>query len=118
MCTISTVLQTIGLVMKSLLSSPFLPLLRHSEALNVVRRGLDMVASYRPSVNMTWPGVDELMQDCLPQNVEVSNKWEGGKKGRKGGERREEEREGRRKEEREGGREGGRNGGRRGEVGI
>ena len=93
--------------MKFLLSSPFLPLLRHSEALNVVRRGLDMVASYRPSVNMTWPGVDELMQDCLPQNVEVSNKWEGGKKGRKGGERREEEREGKRKEEREGGTEGG-----------
>ena len=111
MCTISTVLQTIGLVMKFLLSSPFLPLLRHSEALNVVRRGLDMVASYRPSVNMTWPGVDELMQDCLPQNVEVSNKWEGGKKGRKGGERREEEREGRRKEEREGGREAVREGG-------
>ena len=118
MCTISTVLQTIGLVMKFLLSSPFLPLLRHSEALNVVRRGLDMVASYRPSVNMTWPGVDELMQDCLPQNVEVSNKWEGGKKGRKGGGRREEEREGGRKEEREGGSQGGRNGGRRGEVGI
>ena len=109
--------------MKFLLSSPFLPLLRHSEALNVVRRGLDMVASYRPSVNMTWPGVDELMQDCLPQNVEVSNKWEGGKKGRKEGGRREEGerkkgRAGGRKRGREGGSQGGRNGGRRGEVGI
>ena len=87
-----------------------------------MRQGLDIVALYRPSVNMTWPGVDELMQDCLPQNVEVSNKWEGGKKGRKGGGRREEEREGERKEEREGrrqgGSQGGRNGGRRGEVGI
>ena len=71
-----------------------------------------MVASYCPSVNMTWPGVDELMQDCLPQNVEVSNKWEGGKKGRKEGGRREEEREGGRKEEREGGREAGRQSGR------
>ena len=49
---------------------------RHSEALSVVRRGLDMVTSYRPSVNMTWPGVDELMQDCLPQNIEVSKRWE------------------------------------------
>ena len=41
-----------------------------------MKRGLDMVASYRPSVNMTWPGVDELMQDCLPQNIEVSKRWE------------------------------------------
>ena len=67
-----------------------------------------MVTSYHPSVNMTWPGVDELMQDCLPQNVEVSKRWEGGKKGRKEGGRREEEREGRRKEEKEGGRQSGR----------
>ena len=54
-----------------------------------------MVASYRPSVNMTWPGVDELMQDCLPQNIEVNKRWkrggrrergkEGGSGGRKGG---------------------------------
>ena len=57
----------------------YIQLHRHSEALSVVRRGLDMVASYRPSVNMTWPGVDELMQDCLPQNIEVIKRWDGGR---------------------------------------
>ena len=33
--------------------------------------GLELVSTYRPTVNIVWPGVEEVMQECLPQNVEV-----------------------------------------------
>ena len=74
-----------------------------------------MVASYRPSVNMTWPGVDELMQDCLPQNIEVKKRWEE-ELGKKGGSEKGKEvgREVCREGGWEGGREGRREGGRSG----
>ena len=94
-------LQTFRLVKENSSCSPFPPPLpRHSEALSVVRRGLDMVASYRPSVNMTWPGVDELMQDGLPWGECKMGGWEEGREGRRKGEEwRREEGRGRKKKE-------------------
>ncbi len=45
---------------------------RHNEALVTVKKGLQSMSTYH-LIPLTWPGTDEAIQECHPQDVEVGN---------------------------------------------
>lgn len=46
---------------------------RHKEARAEVEKGLELLSEYRRLPAIKWPGTNDLITECLPQNIEVNS---------------------------------------------